>query len=198
MSMFFRGSFFILMTSLYLLSCKRDNTDNDSKDYYSFYQLEEKGWKSKSYVHYIDGIEYKATLVPVEYYVLKNEPGLAINSLDSIHQLYKYERVIEMEFKHASDEDLFNKKYTHQGYAESIKYMAFKIDKDFKLLTTSLDTILCAGAIYERNFKLAPFKRVLLHFSGVPENEDVQLLYNDRSLGKGEMSFTFNEDPIVL
>src|SRR5690606_24490721 len=147
---------------------------------YKLFNLENSGWKSKRVSHFLSGIEYKATLVPLQYYILKNVGSKDHALTDSIFKSHKQERIIEVEFHHENKDDLLKEEYTSLDYESSVKYMSFYIENDFKIVTQSADTIQCAGITFERNFKVAPFKRLLLHFGNVPEDENIQLVYDDR------------------
>ncbi len=189
---------FFLIGVLLLSSCQKEKKQPQSKIEYKLFNLEQAGWKSKAVSHFFSEIEYKATLVPLQYYILKNEGNSDLEKVDSIYNSVKNERVLEIEFQHEKEDDLLKSEYTNRNYEESVKYMSFYIEKDFKVVTQSGDTINCSGVTFERNFKVAPFKRLLLHFGGIPEEENIQLLYNDQLFGNGLMKFKFTETPIKL
>ncbi len=190
--------FLVLTASLFSYSCKMDTEVARVDESYKFFNLEQVGWKSKSISHNFSNIGYTATLVPIQYYIIKNEGFNTPSKIDSIYKEHKQERVIEMEFRHGSKDDLLKGKYTHRDYENSVKYMAFQIENDFKVITALGDTISCAGVTFERNFKLAPFKRLLLHFGGIPEDDNIRLLYNDELFGNGLLEYRFNETPLKL
>ncbi len=191
---------FICVTSILLsiLSCSTDKKKEETKVEYKLFNLEKSGWKSKSISHFLSGIEYKATLVPLQYYILKNEGVNNFERVDSIYQSIKNERVIEVEFQQEKEEDLLKSEYTNLDYESAVKYMSFSIEKDFKVVTQSGDTISCSGVTFERNFKVAPFKRLLLHFGNISPAEDIKLIYEDNLFGNGILKFKFTETPIKL
>jgi len=189
---------FILIGILLLSACQKEKKRPQSQIEYKLFNLEQAGWKSKSISHFFTGIEYKATLVPLQYYILKNEGNTDLKKVDSIYNTVKNERVLEIEFQHEKEDDLLKSEYTRRNYEESVKYMSFHIEKDFKAVTQSGDTVNCSGVTFERNFKVAPFKRILLHFGNIPEEENIQLLYDDQLFGNGLMKFKFTETPIKL
>ena len=162
------------------------------------FNLEQAGWKSKSISHLISDIEYQATLVPLQYYILKSEGSNDLDKVDSIYKTVRNERIVEIEFQQEDKKDLLKQEFTNRNYEESVKYMAFKIKKDFKAITQTGDTIDCFGVTFERNFKVAPFKRALLYFNNIPENENFKLMYDDQLFGNGLMKFNFTETPIKL
>ena len=189
----------VFISMLFLaFSCKKDKTNFTSDIEERMFNLEQIGWKSNQIIHQFPEIQYKATQVPLQYYILKNEGSNDLTKVDSIYQTVKNERVIEMEFQQEREDDLLKSKYTNRGYEESVKYMSFYIERDFKVVTQSGDTVRCAGVTFERNFKVAPFKRLLLHFGNIPEGEHIQLIYDDQLFGNGLIKFKFTETPIKL
>ena len=76
--------------------------------------------------------------------------------------------------------------------------MAFNIKKDFTVFTSSNDTMSCAGVHFERNFKVAPFKRVLLYFNDIDPEDNINLIYKDELFGKGVLKFNLSEKPLKL
>lgn len=171
--------------------------NKEAKGEYKFYNLKQQGWKSKRITQFIDDINYTATEVPLQYYISKNlehKPQL----VDSIYRTNHRERVIEIEFQHVDQKDLLQQEFTHKTYEESVRYMAFAIEKDFKVITSSNKIITCSGVQLERNFKVAPFKRVLLYFDDIDPNDIIQLVYQDQLFGNGTLKFNFNNTPILL
>lgn len=160
--------------------------------------LADNGWKSKKINQYIKNINYTATEVPVEYYIIKEEGLTNLKKIDSISIAHKNERVIEFQFSHDEEKDLFLNEFTNRNYEETVKYIAFSIQDDFSVVTSKGDTINCSGATLERNFKVAPYKKTLLFFGGIPENDNVQLIYNDQLFGSGLIKFSFKDKPLKL
>lgn len=192
-----RHIFIVLSGLLFLsISCskKKENQEGLKEKIYS---AKGNGWKSKVAFHSFKGMNYRATQVPIQYYFLKNGPS-DLKKVDSLYQLNKTERVIEFEFSNLNKDDVLKSDYTNRDYTSSVKYMAFKIKGDYHVITSSGDTIKCSGVTFERNFKLAPFKRVLLFFSGIPENDEIKLVYEDKLYGNGIFKFRFDETPIKL
>jgi hypothetical protein len=160
------------------------------------YNFQQSGWKSRKINQYANDINYMATEVPLEYYLLKSNQNY--NKVDSLLQIMSDERILEFEFQHADQEDLLLEAYTNKSYDEAVKYMSFVIQKDFKLVTSMNDTITCSGAHFERNYKVAPFKRILLYFDGIPTDENIQLVYEDHLFGNGVFAYKFKESPLKL
>ncbi len=188
----------ILLFFTVIFSCQKEKKTPDSKIEERLFNLEQVGWKSKSISHIFSDISYKATEVPLQYYILKNEGNEDLEKIDSIYKSLKRERIVEVEFHQEKEDDLLKAVYTNKDYEASVKYMSFKVQEDFMVVTESNDTIRCSGATFERNFKVAPFKRILLHFNDIPSGENIQLIYDDQLFDNGLMKFKFTETPIKL
>lgn len=193
-----KGANLFLLFTIFLISCKGDTEVSAVDESYKFFNLERAGWKSKSVSHNFSNIAYTATLVPIQYYIIKSEGFNDPSRIDSIYHEHKRERVIEMQFEHDTKDDLLKSDYTNTDYESAVKYMSFSIQNDFVAVTQTGDTIPCAGVTLERNFKIAPFKRMLLHFGNVDENEQIQLIYQDQLFGNGIVKFMFKETPLKL
>lgn len=189
--------FLSVFLCLLVIACKKTDSSNKEAQF-KLYNLANTGWKSKTLSHDVSSINYKATQVPLQYYILKNGPSQDPIKVDSIYKSHANERIIEFEFQHDSKDDLLKGEYTNKGYTESVKYMSFQLQNDFEVITDSGKRVVCSGVTFERNFKVAPFKRVLLHFANIPENENIQLLYEDKLFGNGLFKYNFKETPIKL
>jgi hypothetical protein len=189
----------VTLIFLFLLafsSCQK-NKPIDKKDYKT-YNFANQKWKSKSITHTIKSLSYTATEVPIKYFILKNSPHKNISEIDSIVDANNKERIIEVQFEHLDQVDILRKEYTNKSYEDAVKHMAFNIEKDFSIVTSSNDTIQCSGAHFERNFKVAPFKRALLYFNNIKPDDNIQLIYNDHLFGNGIIKFNFIEAPLKL
>ncbi len=196
-----RGKFLtcVVLGMSFLYSCNRSTkVENSTTENYKLFNLEQAGWKSKSVTQQLSNLSYTATLVPIQYYILKELGEENRTKVDSVAEHHKLERVIELEFQHNTKDDVLLSKYTKKDYESSVKYIASTIAKDFMIVTTSGDSINCSGVTLERNFKIAPFKRVLLYFGNVPEEEQIQLVYQDELFGNGILKFKFKEIPLKL
>lgn len=103
---------------------------------------------------------------PIQYYLLKDQGNDNLKHINSLYKENKTERVIAFTFAQDEEKDLLAKDFTGMDYSAAVKYLSFGIDKDFYVVTSKKDTILCSGVIYERNYKIAPFQKVLLFFFG--------------------------------
>ncbi len=188
---------FVVCLVVLFFSCKR-STGLSVADGYKLFNLEKVGWRSKSVTQTASGISYTATVVPIQYYILKQSGDANSQAVDSIYTSHKTERIIEMQFSHGSGDDLLKSKYTNKDYDQAVRYMSFHLEKDFVAITGKKDTIPCSGMVFERNFQLAPYKKVLLHFANIPEEETIQLLYHDQLFDNGTLKFEFIEPPLKL
>jgi len=185
-----------ILASFFIFSCQ-DNKSNRYKIDYKSYYHNGQDWKSRRVTLYENDIIYSATEVPIHYYLAKNSNG-SISIIDSLYNDNKRERIIEIEFENIDSKDLLEEEYTERSYEDAVKYLAFSIDKDFQVITSTNDTIKCSGVHFERNFKVAPFKRALLYFSNINPDENINLLYQDNLFGNGSLYFNFNETPLKL
>ncbi len=134
------------------------------------------------------------------YYLLKNQGTENLEHVDSLYEENKRERVIEFVFQQDEEKDLLGGDFTGMDYTQAVKYMSFGLDKDFYVVTSKKDTIACSGVNFERNYKISPFQKVLLFFSGIDPNDKIQLIYNDFLFRKGILKFKFKDPftPIAL
>lgn len=179
-----------------LLSCKKEaqtTNSDDSEIRDRYFNLEKTGWKSRIYTQKIDDIGFTATEVPIQYYLLKNQGTENLKIVDSLYEENKRERVIEFTFQQDEEKDLLSKDFTGMEYTDAVKYMSFGLDKDFCAVTSKNDTILCSGVTYERSYKIAPYQKVMLFFSGIDPNEKIQLVYTDYLFRKGTLKFKFKD-----
>lgn len=176
---------------LYFLFYKKEV--DDSRIRYELYSLENVGWKSKKYGQKVDDISFTAIEVPIQYYILKNQGKQDLFKVDSIYQEHKEERVYEFLFEQDERKDLLEKEFTNLDYKDATSYMSFNIEKDFYLVTENKDTITTSGVLYERNFKVAPYQKVMVFFSGITPKEKVQLVYKDVLFRKGVLKFKLKE-----
>lgn len=174
------------------ISCKKGNSD-ETELADKYFRLQKIGWKSKQYTQKIGGISFTAIEVPIQYYLLKDQGIENLSLVDSIYHANKSERVIEFSFEQEDEKDLLQSDFTNMDYGDGIKYMSFALDKDFYVVTGKNDTIRCAGVNFERNFKIAPFQKVLLFFSGIDPDDKIQLIYNDQLFRNGIMKFKFED-----
>lgn len=179
-----------ILFSIIILGCDYKQEDAESINL----TVGNYNWESYRVSEIKGGLDYSAMQLPNEYYLLKNVGVKNRTELDSLQESMKKERVIVAEFRDLAEDDILKEKFTKRNYEESVKYIAFAIQQDYTLLTESNDSIPCVGVHFERNFKVAPFKRVLLYFDNVPENENIELIYKDNLFGNGTLKFNLNQE----
>ncbi|EOG6896213.1 conserved hypothetical protein [Flavobacterium psychrophilum] len=188
------NKYYLILLIFILFSCKKeDKSTDDSEIRDRYFNLEKIGWKSRVYNQYVDDINFTATEVPIQYYLLKDKGNENLILVDSLYEKNKTERVIEFTFHQDEEKDLLDKKFTGLSLDDTVKYMSFGLDKDFYVVTSKNDTIKCSGVNYERNYKIAPYQKVLLFFSGIDPNEKIQLVYKDYLFRKGTIKFKFKD-----
>ena len=186
--------FVLLFFALY--SCKKDVQSDDSEIRDRYFNLEKTGWKSRMYTQTVEDIGFTAVEVPIQYYLLKDLGTENLKTVDSLYEENKRERIIEFTFQQDEEKDLLSKDFTAMEYTDAVKYMSFGLDKDFYVVTSKKDTIACSGVTFERNYKIAPYQKVMLFFSGIDPNDKIQLVYNDFLFRKGTLKFKF-KDPFT-
>ncbi|RED45641.1 hypothetical protein [Seonamhaeicola aphaedonensis] len=187
---------FGILMFLLIFSCKK-STNITALPEYRFFNLDQYNWKSKRVNQFVNDINYTATEVPLQYYLLKHHPN-DHRKVDSLSKVNAEERIVEVEFQHVKKTDLLLSEHTNKTYEDAVKYMAFNMERDFTVVTTSNDTIPCSGFHFERNFKLAPFKRLLLYFNDIPANDNIKLVYQDHLFGNGIIKFNLKDIPLKL
>lgn len=187
---------FFVLALVALISCKKEekqaHDDSEIRDRY--FRLENIGWKSAVHTQKVDDINFTAIEIPVQYYLLKDQGNQNLFTIDSIYEQNKTERIIEFSFRQDEEKDLLQDEFTKMTYEQAVKYMSFGLDKDFYAVTSHHDTIRCNGVSYERNFKVAPFQKVLLFFSGIDPKEKIHLVYKDYLFRKGTLKFRFKDN----
>lgn len=190
------GKLCLLAFLISLLSCKdkkENNSSDDSELRYQYFRMADNGWKSRKYSQNVDDIAFTATQVPLQYYILKEIGAENLHAVDSVYKENERERIIEFEFYQDDEQDLLKEKFTGLDYTESVKYMSFSLEKDFYAVTSKKDTIPCSGLTFERNFKIAPYHKVILFFTNIDPNDDIQLVYHDKLFKKGILKFNLSE-----
>jgi len=185
----------LLLVILMLLSCKKEQeapaAGSDARSRY--YRLQNLGWKSRTYTQRASDMTFTATEVPIQYYLLKEKGPQDLSVIDSLYEENKKERIVEFTFAQEAEKDILKKEFTGMKYDDAVKYMAFAIDKDFYVVTSKHDTIACSGANFERTYKITPYQKVTLFFSGIDPNEKLQLVYTDHLFRKGTLKFNFSD-----
>ncbi|MCV9932953.1 hypothetical protein OIU80_11740 [Flavobacterium sp. LS1R47] len=186
---------FCFLLFFLFIFCEKEKitTAKDLEIRVRYFNLEKIGWKSRTYIQTVDDIVFAATEVPIQYYLLKDFGKDNLAKIDSLYEENKRERILEFTFQQQEEKDLLTKSFTGLDYTDAVKYMSFGLEKDFYVVTSKKDTIACSGVTFERNYKIAPYQRVLLFFSGIDPNEKIQLVYTDSLFRKGTLKFKFKD-----
>lgn len=190
------SKFIFVLLFFAMLSCKKETptTNSDESEIRDrYFNLEKIGWKSRMYTQKIEDIGFTATEVPIQYYLLKDLGTEDLRTVDSLYEENKRERILEFTFQQDEEKDLLSKDFTGMEYSDAVKYMSFGLDKDFYVVTSKKDTIPCSGVTYERSYKIAPYQKVMLFFSGIDPNDRIQLVYTDYLFRKGTLKFKFKD-----
>lgn len=161
------------------------NKDNfkDTKKIFSFFGESYLGNKKTLL---INDIFYTAAFLPKDYYIKKYLKEK--DSIDFYREKLKNEQVIQFDFQSLDKKDLLEQR-SNGNYKAYVEYLSFKIKNDFYAITNKGDTIPATGVLFERTFKLSPYKRILLYFD-IPEDEKkVKLLYYDNLFGNQIIKF---------
>jgi hypothetical protein len=195
------NKYLLFIILLLFFSCKKEvekNGRDDSEIRTRYYNLQDAGWKSNVYVQKVGDITYTATQVPILYYLLKDQGNEDLFAVDSLYEANKRERIMEFTFTQNDEKDILGKEFTGMDYSEAVKYMSFQLEKDFYAVTSKHDTIPCSGVHFERSYKIAPYQKVILFFSGVDPDEKLQLVYKDFLFKRGTIKFKFKDTYIKL
>ncbi|MBI3133512.1 MAG: hypothetical protein HYZ14_02445 [Bacteroidetes bacterium] len=143
-----------------------------------------------------EDVIFRMKKIPTELYVQKELQHAPQDVIDSAVADLKGEQVFYFELEESERKDLL-KKYHDADYEQAVSYLSFDILNDFQILTESGDTLVPNFTLYERNFHLAPFERVLIDFTGLQEGESFELVYRDNLFGKGELRFSFPDQKFI-
>lgn len=136
----------------------------------------------------IEDITFRAKRIPTDLYLMSK--GIPSEDLDSVRQEVEGEQLFYFEFEENRKLDLVEK-YFSDDLDASISYMSFTILNDFTIQNEAGKSIDCSYTLYERNFHVAPFERLIISFSGVDTSQELKLVYQDKLFGKGKMEFSF-------
>ena len=136
----------------------------------------------------IEDITFRAKRIPTELY-LKNQDVVGDELVLALSEL-KGEQLFYFEFEETRKQDLM-KKYFESDMDSKVAYLAFDIFKDFHVINSKGDTLEANYTLYERNYHVAPFEKILVSFSNVSPDENLELIYNDELFGKGTSKFSF-------
>jgi hypothetical protein len=143
-----------------------------------------------------EDLVFRAKKIPAGLYILKENPSMPDSALAMALSELEGEQVFYFEIEEEMRKDLL-KKYHADKYEKAVSYLSFEIQHDFRIYTESGDTIRPSFVLYERNFHLAPFERIIVDFNGLDAGEAFELVYDDQLFGKGEVTFSFPDEKFV-
>ena len=160
-----------------------------------YVESEKKGSAGEEEIFSVQQIEqhrqdlvFRAKRIPKQLYLLNQ--GLTGEELELAMADLKNEQLFYFEFEESQKQDLL-KKYFEKDLDAAVSYLSFEIQHDFKLINSQGDTIPAAYTLYERNFHVAPFEKLIVGFSGDDETDRVKLIYTDHLFEKGTSEFSF-------
>lgn len=133
-------------------------------------------------------INLRAKKVDSKSYLINK--GVKKGELEAAMKEIEGEQLFFIEFEELQKQDLM-KKYFGFDMDKPISYLSFSIHEDFSLVTQIGDTVAASYSIYERNFHVAPYEKLLVAFKNVKQDEKITLIYNDRLFKKGKQIFNF-------
>ena len=150
----------------------------------------------------IDDVTFSLQYKPYPYIVCMEEkkerfPDSLLNKrISELDGMQYFDLVISL--KSSQGELLKYKIGSSEDYDKRVKYFAFEMQNDIKLVEKE-DTLPCSLFHFERTYDVAPYCTFLLGFSldkNKQNNEKTIILY-DRMFDKGTVKFTFNKKEIT-
>lgn len=163
--------------------------DDNFKDTRKIFRFEGNEYETSKKTIKIGNLFYTAVILPNKYYIQKNLNITQKDSLNHYMKEFESEIIIQFDFQHYEKKDLLLPEYTDVSYKRSIEYLSSLIQEDFYAVINLADTIRPSGILFERNFNLAPRKRILLYFKTEEKRDKLKLIYNDRIFKKGIIKF---------
>lgn len=159
-------------------------------------ELEEINTKDSTYIVQVNekkkqDIFLRAKKVPNKMYLLNK--GVPEEEIDQAVTASQKEVLYYFEFEDEFKTDLIAKHFEDDPDGH-ISYLSFDIYQDFYLISKEGDTISANYSVYERDFQMAPYERILLSFTGIEDTSGYALLYDDRLFGSGSTVFHFASD----
>jgi len=169
-------------------------TDDNFKDVKKTFSFEGQNFETSKRTIKIGEIFFTAIILPNEYYIRKNLKIKNKDSIKSYIKRFENEKIIQFDFQHEERKDLLLQEFTGVNYKKSVEYMSNLIHHDFYAITSEGDSIKSSGVLFERNFNLAPRKRLLLYFNTEKNADKLKLVYDDRIFKKGIIKFNLQKE----
>lgn len=187
-----------LVTMLFLYSCNNPKKNIITTEFTDTYRSGFGVWEAISVTKKVELISFTASQLPLPYYVEHNEPSISDEKLKKSLLGLKNSRIITFKFQEEKGQDLLGAAFTEKDYKSSVEYLSFKIQNDFYINTESVSNIKCVGVHFERTFNVNPYKKIMLYFENVPEQEEIELVYQDKLYKSGKLTFQLKHKPIKL
>lgn len=138
----------------------------------------------------LNDLFFTAAVMPKEYFIKremkkKDSLGYYLSELQT-------QEVVQFDIQSIDQSDVFKKVRKRLTYKQWVEYMSFHLKEDVFAITRKGDTIPSSGVFFERTYKVAPYKRVLIYFDFPEEQQDFKLVYYDRIYGNGFIKYTMN------
>lgn len=142
-----------------------------------------------------EDLVFRAKKISSESYLKRK--GLSGKKLKEALNETNGEQLFYIEFEEEMKLNLV-KKYFKNDLDKNIAYFSFGIHNDFQIINSYGDTLNSSYSLYEQNYSVAPFERLLLSFSGINQQEELKLVYQDNLFGKGQIEFHFAPDMYII
>ncbi len=150
----------------------------------------------------IQDISYSVNYLPVEYMVcneLKKEK-VSAQELEALQKEYEGMEYYELKIQALGHNDELAKYqlFSPQQYQERIKYMAFDMQKNIKLINDQNKESDCKLYHFERTYGITPHSTFLIGFSkeDIGITNERTIVINDQLFNKGLIKFNWTEQTL--
>jgi hypothetical protein len=167
-------------------------------EYVSYVDQENNGLHSSKQ---LDDLSFEVTYKPTDYLVVKELKQKEIQSGDyeALRQEYKDMHYFLLSIKNTSSEtDVLKYKISTQAaYSERLKYFAFGMEQDLRLVEGA-DTIPCSMVLYERNYGISQQANFMIAFPVTDTSivQDKTILFEDQIFGMGMLKVNISKESI--
>lgn len=142
-----------------------------------------------------DNIVYKISKIDTKSHLIRQGVTDSVE-LEVATSDLQNEQLFYIEFRDNLKKDLLKQEFKDDYYSSAIEYLTDRLKSDFVMVFEN-DTIEPSFYSYERNFHVASFERILLGFSNVKTDGNMELIYQDRLFRKGTIKFKFPSNSYV-
>jgi hypothetical protein len=150
----------------------------------------------------LDELTFEVTYKPTDYLVVKElrQKEIVPADFETLRQDYKDMHYFLLSIKNTSGEtDVLKYKIsTQDAYSERLKYFAFGMERDLKLVEGT-DTIPCSMVLYERNYGISGQANFMIAFPVTDTsvvNNNKTILFDDKIFGMGMLKFNVSKESI--